>query len=65
MRDEVERLATSIRSLIAYQAEAHQPIAKVDAQGVAVATYYLVAQLATRTDMQAVVEYGDPSVQSA
>lgn len=60
-REEVERLAVSIRSLIAFQSEAHEPITKEDAQSVALATYFLLGELITRTDMVPIEQYSDPA----
>lgn len=65
MRDEVERLAGSIRSLVAYQSEAHAPIAEHAARSIAVATYVILGELATRTDMRPITKYGTPAVGTA
>lgn len=62
MRDEIERLAASIRSLAAFQSEAHAPITEHAARSIAVATYVILGDLATRTDMQPITKYGTPAV---
>ena len=61
MRDEVERVAASLRSVIAFQGEAHQSISRDDGRAVALGTHYLVAQLVMRTDMNPVLEYDQPA----
>ena len=45
VRDEVERIAASIRSLVSFQAEAHDPIELVDARSVALGTYFILGEL--------------------
>jgi len=57
MRDEVEHLAASLRSVIAFQGEAHQSMPRDDARAVALGTHYLLAQIAMRTDLRPVREY--------
>jgi hypothetical protein len=61
MRDEVERVAASLRSVIAFQGEAHQSISCDDGRAVALGTHYLVAQLVMRTDMNPALEYDQPA----
>lgn len=61
LRDEVERLAVSFRSLIGVQGKAHEPVTMDDARTVALATYFLLGELAIRTDMQPVNAYRDPA----
>ena len=63
LRDEVERLAPSIRSLIGYQSEAHQPIERGRARSIALGTYMILGELAMRTDMEPIEKYGKPGVQ--
>jgi AbiTii len=61
LRDEVERLAASIRSLIGYQSEAHQSIDRERARSIALATYVILGELATRTDMEPIEKYRKPN----
>lgn len=61
IQDEVDRLATSISSLISLQSRAHRKMGKQDAQSIAIATYYVLGELVTRTDMQPVKEYTEPA----
>jgi hypothetical protein len=60
LRHEAERLADSIHSLIAVQSEAHDPVSLEDARSFAIRTYFVVGELVTRTDMQPVLQYGEP-----
>ncbi len=62
MRREADRLAESILSLISYQAEAHEPMDIQDARSVAIATFVLVGEIVSRTDLVPIEEYGNPSV---
>ncbi|HLO14524.1 MAG TPA: hypothetical protein VK206_06835 [Anaerolineales bacterium] len=62
IRDEAQRLATSILSLIPFQSEAHEPIQLADAQSIAIATYILTGELARRTDLKPVEKYGIPAI---
>ena len=57
IRDEAERLSNSVRSLVAYQGEAHSPIKKTDARSVALGTYFLIGELVAKTDMEPVESY--------
>jgi len=61
IRDEVERLATSIRSLIGYQSTAHAPVQKQDALTVALATYFILGELVLKTDMNPIEQYVPPA----
>lgn len=61
-RDEAHRLASSIQSLIPFQSEAHEPIELLDAQSIAIATYVLVGEVARRTDLNPIDEFGLPVV---
>jgi hypothetical protein len=60
IRNESERLSTSIRSLIEYQSKAHSPISRDDAVSIVLATYFLVGEILLKTDMQPIEKYGDP-----
>ena len=62
VRDEVERIAASIRSLVSFQAEAHDPIELVDARSAALGTYFLLGELALKTDLEPITKYGKPAV---
>lgn len=63
LRDDVERLAISIRSLIALQSEAkEQPPTKEDTRSVALGTYFILGELAIKTDMEPIQEYGEPAL---
>lgn len=63
VRDEIERLAVSIRSLIALQSKAHSPISRDDAKTAALGTYFILGELAIKTDMQPVATYGQPAAE--
>ncbi len=58
LRDEAERLSVSIRSLIAVESAAHEPIDKLLANTVILSTYFLIGELAQKTDLLPVTEYG-------
>lgn len=60
-RSEMERLAETIRSLVAFQGMAHTPMSREDARSVAIATYIVLGELVTRTDMAPVQQYGAPA----
>ena len=60
IRNESERLSTSIRSLIEYQSKAHNPIGRDDAVSIALATYFLIGEILLKTDMHPIEKYGDP-----
>jgi hypothetical protein len=60
IRNESERLSTSIRSLIEYQSKAHNPIGRDDAVSIALATYFLVGEILLKTDVQPIEKYVDP-----
>lgn len=62
LRDEVERLATSIHSLISYQSEAHEPINLQNARSVAISTYIIIGEIITRTDLAPIDVYGEPAI---
>lgn len=63
LRNEADRLATSIQSLIAFQSEAHEPISLQDARSVVIAMYVLVGEIIGRTDLNPIVTYGKPVIQ--
>ena len=60
-RAEAGRLADSLTSLISLQSEAHDPIELRDARSISIATYCLLGELVTRTDMVPVREYASPA----
>lgn len=60
LENELERLSDSIRSLIEYQSIAHGHILRSDAESIAIATYFLIGEITTKTDMQPVLQYIDP-----
>jgi hypothetical protein len=60
-RDEIERIAVSLRSLIALLGGAHAGISIEDARSAALGTYFIVGEFATKTDMQPITQYGDPA----
>ena len=62
-RDEADRLSTAVLSLIAFQGEAHQPVAYQDAASIVVSTYVLVGEITARTDLDPVETYGAPAAQ--
>jgi hypothetical protein len=61
MRYEIERLATSIRGLIALEGEAHAPIGREEGRTVALSTYFILGELALRTDLLPIEVYGPPA----
>lgn len=61
LKSEIERLVDSIRSLKDLEATAHEPIALEDARTAALATYFVIGELAMRTDLQPVETYGQPA----
>jgi len=61
-RNEADRLATSILSLIAYQSIAHDPISLQDVRSIVIATYVLIGEIINRTDLNPVEIYGPPAV---
>lgn len=63
LRNEVERLASSIDSLISFQSSAHDPINLQNARSIAISTYLLIGELVTRTDLMPVKEYGNPAIE--
>jgi hypothetical protein len=65
LRDEIDRIEASIRSLVALQGEAHAPVSRGDARTVAITTYVVLGELAMKTDMQPIEKYGRPNEPSA
>jgi hypothetical protein len=65
LREEVERLAASISALISLASEAHQPIGRMDARTTAISTYFVLGELALRTDMVPIEQYGVPAAPHA
>jgi len=61
LRDEMDRLAASFRSLLAAQGSAHRPVKRRDAEAIAITTCMLVGQLASGTDMEPVQHYKQPA----
>lgn len=61
LRNEVERLAASIRSLIELQSTAHSPVTRETARSVALATYFIIGELIIRSDMNPVERYLEPA----
>lgn len=59
LRDELERLAVSIRSLVAEQSGGHGSVSREDARLVALATYFILGALVTKTDMVPITAYQD------
>lgn len=64
LQAELERLVSSIRSLIDFQSKAHAPITKEDARSVAIFTYLILGELVIRTDMKPIEEYGTPAIKT-
>jgi hypothetical protein len=58
-RDEFERLAVSLRSLIGVQSQAHADISLQDAQSIAIATYIAIGTVANLTDLEPIEQYRD------
>lgn len=61
VKAEVERLATSIRSLKDLEGRAHIPVTRDEARTIALATYFILGELALKTDLQPVETYGSPA----
>jgi hypothetical protein len=61
-RAENERLYTSIRSLVELQGGAHGPVRREEARAIALDTYRIIAELALKTDLEPVLEYGTPVI---
>lgn len=57
VRDELERLTTSIRSLHSLQSEAHGAVAFEETTSVALATYFILGEFVINTDFQPVTQY--------
>lgn len=62
LRDEASRLSSSIQSLISFQSEAHEPVSQSNAKSIAIATYILIAEIVTRTDLQPIESYQKPVI---
>ena len=56
LRDEAERLSASIRSLIELQSSAHEPIARPLAESVVLSTYFMIGELASKTDLAPITD---------
>lgn len=57
LRDEAERLSISINSLISFASEGHEPLSRQNARSIAIATYILIAEIVTRTDLIPIEKY--------
>jgi hypothetical protein len=57
IRDEANRLSSSLRALVGYQGTAHSPITKLDARSIALGTYFLIGELTSKTDLEPVEAY--------
>jgi hypothetical protein len=53
-------LAGAIRALVSWEARAHVAFTRADINSVALATYFLLGELATKTDLQPVTRYERP-----
>jgi hypothetical protein len=60
LREEASRLSTSIQALIAIQSEAHDPMSLSNARSVAIATYIIIGEIVTRTDLIPIENYQKP-----
>lgn len=60
-RAQVDALFASIDALIEYQSEAHYPVTREDAQTIALSTYFLIGELASKTDLSPVKSYERPA----
>jgi hypothetical protein len=56
-RDEFDRLAVSLRSLIGVQSQAYADISLQDAQSIAIATYIAIGTVANLTDLEPIEQY--------
>jgi hypothetical protein len=57
LRNEAERLSVSIKSLISLESSAHNPINKPIADTVILFTYFLIGELAIKTDLSPIIDY--------
>jgi hypothetical protein len=57
LRDEAEKLSISIKSLISVESSAHEPIERSLADSVILYTYFLIGELALKTDLCPITEY--------
>lgn len=57
VRAEIDRLDTSLRKLRDWQSAGHDPVTKEAARSVALATYVVLGELASRTDFEPVTQY--------
>jgi hypothetical protein len=57
LRDEAERLSVSIRSLVSLASSAHQPIEKPLAEMVVLSTFFILGELARKTDLEPITQY--------
>jgi hypothetical protein len=61
LRTESERLAASIRSLVEFQGKAHDPMTLEEAETVASGTFFLIGEIALKTDLEPISQYGEPN----
>ena len=57
LRDEAERLAISIKSLISVESAAHEPIERQLAEMVILSSYFVIGELTLKTDLSSITEY--------
>jgi hypothetical protein len=57
LRDEAERLSISIKSLISVESTAHEPIERSFAEMVVLSSYFIIGELALKTDLSPITEY--------
>lgn len=62
---QLEYIDQPVRALTAWQGEAHAGFSRDDARSVALATYFIIGELATKTDMQPILEWAPSEVTGA
>jgi hypothetical protein len=65
LQRQLELLHQSISALAAWQGDAHRGLSREDARSVALSTYFIVGEIAIKTDMQPVTEWVPPPVADA
>lgn len=58
---EMERISDSVRALYEFQCSAHGSVEKIDSQSIALGTFYIIGELARRTDLEPVITYQNPN----
>ena len=61
LRAEVERLGASFRKLNDFQSKGKAEMTRQDARAIALATFFLIGELAARTDLVPIEHYSTPA----